>query len=57
MMEPLRIYFSNTVNDFDHLFSSVFEGALSEEDIGNLEEYIMDRTTIRPKSSKLMTDE
>jgi hypothetical protein len=42
---------------FDHLFSSVFEGALSEEDIGNLEEYIMDRTTIRTKSSKLMIDE
>ena len=51
MMEPLTIYFTNTVKDFDHLFSSVFEGALEEDDISKLEEYIVDRTSVRPKKS------
>ena len=50
-MEPLTIYFTNTVKDFDHLFSSVFEGALEEDDISKLEEYIVDRTSVRPKKS------
>ena len=49
MMGPLTNYFTNTVNDFDQLFSSVFDGALSKEDIINLEEFIMNRTSIRPK--------
>ena len=48
MMKPLTIYFTNTVKDFDDLFSSVFDGALSEEDIKNLEEYIVKRTPNRP---------
>tara|TARA_B100001250_G_scaffold88365_1_gene73141 strand:+ start:866 stop:1456 length:591 start_codon:yes stop_codon:yes gene_type:complete len=49
MMGPLTNYFTNTVKDFDQLFSSVFDGALSKEDINNLEEYIVTRTSIRPK--------
>ena len=49
MMGPLTNYFTNTVKDFDQLFSSVFDGALSEEDIINLEESIMNKTSIRPK--------
>jgi hypothetical protein len=49
MMGPLTNYFTNTVKDFDQLFSSVFDGALSKEDIINLEEFIMNRTSIRPK--------
>ena len=47
MMEPLRIYIANTLRDFDQLFSSVFDGALSKEDISNLEEYILENTSIR----------
>ena len=47
MMEPLRIYIVNTLRDFDQLFSSVFDGALSKEDINNLEEYIIENTSIR----------
>ena len=49
MMEPLRIYFANTLKDFDQLFSSVFDGAFSKEDINNLEEFIVNRTSIRPR--------
>ena len=49
MMEPLTIYFCNTLTDFDQLFSSVFDGSLSREDIVNLEEFIINRTSIRPK--------
>jgi len=49
MMGPLTNYFTNTVRDFDQLFSSVFDGALSKEDINNLEEYIVNRTSFRPK--------
>ena len=41
MMHPLTIYFTSTVRDFDHLFASVFDGALSSNDIKNLEEYIL----------------
>jgi len=48
MMGPLTNYFTNTIKDFDQLFSSVFDGALSQEDISNLEEFIMNRTSIRP---------
>ena len=54
MMGPLRNYFTNTVKDFDQLFLSVFDGALSKEDINNLEEIILknillNRTSLRPK--------
>ena len=49
MMEPLRIYIANTLRDFDQLFSSVFDGALSKEDINNLEEYIIENTSIRKR--------
>ena len=47
MMGPLTNYFTNTVKDFDQLFSSVFDGALSKEDIINLEEFIIHKTSIR----------
>ena len=49
MMAPLTNYFSNTLKDFDHLFSSVFDGALRQEDIDNLELYLVKRTSIRQK--------
>ena len=49
MMKPLTNYFTNTLRDFDQLFSSVFDGALGQEDINNLEEYIVKRTSIRPR--------
>ena len=49
MMEPLRIYIVNTLRDFDQLFSSVFDGALSKEDIHNLEEYIIENTSMRKR--------
>ena len=49
MTEPLRIYFANTLKDFDQLFSSVFDGAFSKEDIKNLEEFIVNRTSVRSK--------
>ena len=52
MMEPLRIYFSNTVNDFDQMFTGVFDGALRESDIDNLQDYIVNRTSIRPLIQK-----
>ena len=48
MMEPLTIYFSSVVSDFDQLFSSVFDGALRKEDIDNLQAYILNRTSINP---------
>jgi len=48
MLEPLTIYFSNTVNDFDSLFSSVFDGAISKKDIKRLENYLTSRTSMRP---------
>ena len=49
MIPPLTNYFKNTVNDFDDLFTSVFDGALRQDDINNLENYILDRTSIRRK--------
>ena len=49
MMEPLRIYIANTLRDFDQLFSSIFDGALSKEDINHLEEYIIENTSIRKR--------
>ena len=48
MMEPLTVYFSSVVSDFDQLFSSVFDGALRKEDIDNLQAYILNRTSINP---------
>lgn len=48
MLEPLTVYFSNTVKDFDSLFSSVFHGALGDEDINNLENYITRRMSMKP---------
>ena len=49
MMEPLTIFFTNTLRDFDQLFSSVFDGALNQEDINNLEDFIVNKTSIRPR--------
>ena len=49
MIEPLRVYIVNTLRDFDQLFSSIFDGALSQEDIKNLEEFILKRTPNRPR--------
>tara|TARA_Y100000996_G_scaffold284892_1_gene224875 strand:+ start:223 stop:819 length:597 start_codon:yes stop_codon:yes gene_type:complete len=48
MMEPLRNYFSSVVRDFDQMFSGVFDGALRENDIKNLQEYMIKRSSIRP---------
>ena len=49
MMEPLTRYFTNTLKDFDQLFSSVFDGALSHNDISKLEKYIISRTSMWSK--------
>ena len=46
MMEPLTVYFTSVVRDFDQLFTSVFDGALTVEDIDNLQEYIISRMSI-----------
>ena len=46
MMEPLTVYFSSVVRDFDQLFTGVFDGALRSEDIDNLQEYIVKRMSI-----------
>ena len=51
MMPPLTNYFTNVVKDFDDLFSSVFDGALRQDDINKLESYIVSRTSIRPKKT------
>ena len=48
MMEPLTVYFTSVVKDFDQLFSSVFDGGLTEDDISNLQSYIVSRMSIRP---------
>ena len=48
MMMPLTMYFKNSVRDFDQLFSSVFDGALDQEDINNLEDLIFNRSKVRP---------
>ena len=52
MIEPLTVYFTSVVQDFDQLFSSVFDGALREEDITNLQAYILNRMSIRPFEKK-----
>ena len=52
MMEPLTNYFSSVVSDFDQLFSGVFDGALTEEEISNLQAYIVNRMSIRPFQEK-----
>ena len=46
MMEPLTVYFSSVVSDFDQLFTGVFDGALRSEDIDNLQEYMVKRMSI-----------
>ena len=46
MMEPLTVYFSSVVSDFDQLFTGVFDGALRIEDIDNLQAYIVNRMSI-----------
>ena len=46
MMEPLTVYFSSVVSDFDQLFTGVFDGALRSEDIDNLQKYIVKRMSI-----------
>ena len=52
MMQPLTVYFTSVVKDFDQLFTSVFDGALTEEDISNLQAYIVSRMSIRPFEEK-----
>jgi len=52
MTTPLTIYFKNSVEDFDQLFSSVFDGALGDEDIKNLEDLIFNRTSIKLREKK-----
>ena len=52
MMEPLTIYFSSVVRDFDQLFTGVFDGAMRKEDIDNLQRYIIDRMSIMPFKDK-----
>ncbi|MBI52012.1 MAG: hypothetical protein CL779_02185 [Chloroflexi bacterium] len=52
MMKPLTIYFTSVVQDFDQLFTGVFDGALTEKDINNLQEYIVKRMSIRPFDDK-----
>tara|TARA_B100001540_G_scaffold260652_1_gene239397 strand:- start:151 stop:753 length:603 start_codon:yes stop_codon:yes gene_type:complete len=52
MMEPLTVYFSSVVRDFDQLFSGVFDGALRKEDIDNLQSYIINRMSIAPFKTK-----
>ena len=49
MMGPLTNYFTNTVKDSGQLFSSVFDGALNQEDINNLGEFILNKTSMRFK--------
>ena len=52
MLEPLTLYFSNTIKDFDSLFSSVFHGSLDEEDVKNLENYIAMKMSMKPMSDR-----
>ena len=52
MMEPLTVCFTSVVKDFDQLFTGVFDGALTEEDISNLQAYIVSRMSIRPFEEK-----
>ena len=46
MTEPLTVYFSSVLRDFDQLFTGVFDGALSREDIDNLQAYMLNRMSI-----------
>ena len=46
IMEPLTVYFSSVVTDFDQLFTGVFDGALRKEDIDNLQGYMLKRMSI-----------
>jgi len=57
MMQPLTEYFTSVVKDFDQLFTSVFDGALTEEDISNLQAYIVKRMSIRPFKNEKQTIE
>jgi len=57
MMQPLTEYFTSVVKDFDQLFTSVFDGALTEEDISNLQAYIVKRMSIRPFNNEKQTIE
>ncbi len=41
MLTPLTQYFRSTLKDFDHLYLSVFDGALEEEEINNLRAHII----------------
>ena len=43
MMVPLTDYFTNTLKDFDQLFSSVFQDVLDEDEINILEAYLTGR--------------
>ena len=52
MMGPLTAYFRNSVQDFDQLFSSVFDGALSQKDIDYLERYLMNIKSIKCEENK-----
>ena len=52
MMSPLTDYFASTVKDFDQLFSSVFDGALSQDDINNLGSYISMSSSLSSKKVK-----
>jgi len=52
MMSPLTDYFASTVKDFDQLFSSVFDGALSQDDINNLGSYITMSSSLSSKKVK-----
>tara|TARA_Y100001970_G_scaffold160665_1_gene196548 strand:+ start:7547 stop:8137 length:591 start_codon:yes stop_codon:yes gene_type:complete len=46
MIEPLTRYFTSTLSDFDRLFNSVFDGALSDNDIKTVENYLKTRMTL-----------
>ena len=52
MMEPLTNYFSSVVRDFDQLFTGVFDGSLRQEDIDNLQDYMVKRMSIAPFQEK-----
>ncbi len=41
MLTPLTQYFRSTLKDFDHLYLSVFDGSLGEEEINNLRAHII----------------
>jgi len=41
MLTPLTQYFRSTLKDFDHLYLSVFDGSLREEEINSLRAHII----------------